>query len=167
MIRQIRTAVTPKEAEELERIAMGRTVLELGSHFGFSTVVMARVALRVVAVDWHRGDGHAGPDSTLTDYFQNLDDYEVRDKVISMVGRFEDVLPMLKHDSFDAAFIDGQHLYEDVKRDAIMTLPLLKPESFLAFHDYGPEHFGVKQAVDDLFPTHPMRRFDNLVTVQL
>ena len=40
----VTSAVTPDEAMALANLARGRTVLELGAHYGFSTIVLASVA---------------------------------------------------------------------------------------------------------------------------
>ena len=54
----IRTGVHPSEAFALKTMAHNKVVLEFGAQLGFSTIVMAQVARRVVSVDWHRGDDH-------------------------------------------------------------------------------------------------------------
>ena len=144
----ITSAVTDAEATRLADLARGRTVLEVGSWYGFSTVVMARVARVVHAVDWHRGDEHAGVRETLGAFWANLERYAVRDRVVIHVGLAEVVLPVLRARSFDFAFLDGFHETEAVDRDARLILPLLRPGGMLAFHDYG--RFGVRPAVDGL-----------------
>ena len=145
---EILSAVTDAEAAQLTELARGRTVLEVGSWYGLSTVVMARTARMVHAVDWHRGDPHAGKRETLTSFWSNLERYDVRDRVVIHVGRAEVILPMLRPRSFDFAFLDGFHETEAVDRDARLILPLLRPGALLAFHDYG--RFGVRSAVDAL-----------------
>jgi len=120
----------------------------VGSWYGFSTILMAGVAERVHAVDWHRGDPHAGERETLTAIWSNLAEAGLRDKVVLHVGRTEDVLPVLRPASFTFAFIDGYHTTEAVAHDAQLVLPLLRPGALLAFHDYG--RFGVTRAVDAL-----------------
>lgn len=57
--------------------------------------------------------------------------------------------------SIDFVFIDGSHLYEDVKNDIDAWLPKVKIGGYLGGHDYNPdEKFsvnGVKTAVDEIF----------------
>ena len=92
----ILSAVTDAEAARLADLARDRIVLEVGSWYGLSTIVMARTAAMVHAVDWHRGDPHAGKRETLTTFWSNLERHDVRDKVVIHVGRAEVVLPMLR-----------------------------------------------------------------------
>jgi predicted O-methyltransferase YrrM len=145
---EITSAVTAVESHRLAELAKGKVVLEVGSWYGYSTIVMARVAKRVHAVDWHRGDAHAGERDTLATLWANLERYAVRDRVILHVGRAQDVLPVLRPGSFDLAFLDAFHTTEAVARDAALIRPLLRRGGMLAFHDYG--RFGVKEAVDAL-----------------
>jgi predicted O-methyltransferase YrrM len=151
---RIDSSVTAEEAHALAGLANGRTVLEVGSWRGFSTVTMAQTAVRVHAVDWHQGDDHAGRDESLSHLIANLDEYGVRDRVVVHVGRADAVLPMFRPESFDFAFHDAFHETEAVAADAALILPLLRPGGVLAFHDYGL--FGVAAAVDalDVEPLH-------------
>ena len=133
------TAVTVEEATELARIATGKTVLELGAYHGFSTIVLASVAERVISVDWHQGDDHAGRGDTWDLFINNLRQYGVADKVTVCRGRFEDEVPRLVDQGFtaDGAFIDGMHDLASVERDLKLALMLVKPGGFIALHDYG------------------------------
>lgn len=139
----IPSAVSIEECQKLGDLAKGKIVIELGSHFGRSTVALASMAARVHAVDWHRGDNHAGLNDSLDAFVANINRYRVRDKVVMHVGRFEDVLPLFKPASFDLAFIDGFHEREAVSKDLGMVTPLIKPDGVIAFHDYGLPAFGV------------------------
>lgn len=135
----ILTAVTADEAAELATLAAGKTVLELGAYHGYSTVVLASVAEQVVSVDWHQGDGHAGEGDTWEIFMSNLRRYGVADRVKPVRERFEVALPELLNFGwqFDGAFLDGHHSEESVTRDLDLTVPLVKPGGWIAFHDYG------------------------------
>jgi hypothetical protein len=51
---------------------------------------------------------------------------------------------------FDFVFIDGDHSYEQVKKDIQNYLPKIKSGGMLIGHDYGhADYMGVKQAVDE------------------
>lgn len=146
----IPTSVSALEAFRLRDLAKDRTVLEIGSWRGFSTVTMAHVAARVHAVDWHIGDEHAGHDDSLPQLFDNLGRYGVRDRVVLHIGASWDVVPLFPAGYFDFAFIDGYHTTEAVQRDAELVLPRLRTGALLGFHDYADERFGVTAAVDAL-----------------
>jgi predicted O-methyltransferase YrrM len=143
----IDSSVSSEEAYRLRDLARGARVLELGSWRGFSTVVMAQVALMVHAVDHHLGDEHAGFDESLTYLIEALDVYDVRRRVVVHVGSSEDVLPMLPEGRFDLAFIDAFHEAAAVRRDLALVRRLVKVDGIIAFHDYG--RFDVAEVVDE------------------
>ncbi|MBO0835409.1 MAG: class I SAM-dependent methyltransferase [Actinobacteria bacterium] len=143
----IPTAVKPSEADLLLQVASGGMVLECGAFYGFSTIVLAQVARRVHSVDWHRGDAHAGLVDTLPDYLENLKRYNAADRVVTHIGRFEDVLPYLRPGSFDGCFLDGQHDRASLDRDLRLIHPLIGRWGWLAVHDYGL--FDVAPALED------------------
>lgn len=148
-IPDITTATSQEELAELASLAEGKTVLEIGSFLGASTVTMAQSAKRVYAVDWHRGDIHHSPDTeTMFPFLQNLIDWDVRHKVIPMIGRCEHVLPVLRPASFDLVFVDGVHTKEGTYRDGGYALNLVRPDGVVAFHDYGVH--GVTPAIEEL-----------------
>ena len=90
--------LTPAEADELRRLAAGRTVLELGAWKGRSTVVLAEVASYVVSVDRHRGiPGHG---ESLDEYLANVRDLA---NVAVVIAGFADIVPHL------ARLRDGLH----------------------------------------------------------
>lgn len=138
--------MSPAELARLAELADKRTVLEVGSWLGASTVAMAATARIVHAVDWHRGDPHAGDDETVHQFLDNLASHGVRDRVVAHIGRTEDVLPILRPRSFDFAFHDAFHETDAVLADLAAMWPLMAPGSQIAVHDYGL--FGVKDAVD-------------------
>lgn len=136
----VTTAITGPEAEELGRLAQGKTVLELGSYHGFSTVVLASVADRVYAVDWHMGDDHAGVGDSWGEFTKNLNEYpDAASRVVVCRGRFEDEVPKLAAEGVrvDGAFLDGMHDEPSVTRDLALALTLVRPGGFIAAHDYG------------------------------
>lgn len=146
----IASSVTAQEAFRLRDLAKDRVVLEVGSWRGFSTVTMAQVATRLHAVDWHRGDDHAGHDESLPYLMAALDDYGVRERVIVHVGSSEQVVPLFPAGHFDFAFIDAYHTAEAVRRDAELVLPRVRSFGLIGFHDYGDDRFGVTEVVDAL-----------------
>jgi predicted O-methyltransferase YrrM len=141
---------TDAEAAELARLGAGRIVLEVGTFKGFGAVLLARAGATVWAVDWHRGDTDLGPRDTLCSWWTNVRRHHVEDQVVGLVGRTEVVLPLLRPQSFELAFVDAAHDLVSVRRDIGLTLPLLRPGATIAFHDYCPTWPGVMRAVDEL-----------------
>ncbi len=135
----VTSAVTAGEAIALANLARDGTVLELGAHYGFSTIVLASVAEKVYSVDWHQGDPHAGEGDSWGTFNFNLLRYGVRDRVTVCLGRFEDEVPKLAEQGIitDGAFIDGMHDEESVTRDLALALQVVRPGGFVAAHDYG------------------------------
>lgn len=53
-------------------------------------------------------------------------------------------------EQLDFVYIDGNHSYENVKRDITNYFPLVKPSGVIGGHDYVPYYFkGVVQAVNE------------------
>lgn len=150
----IPTHMSPEETAALVDLARGRYVLEVGSWLGHSTVEMARVAERVWAVDWHRSDPHlewatGGCVDSARQFLDNLDRAGVRDRVVAVIGRSEEVLPRLAGGRFDLVFLDGYHSEEQTETDARNALSVLGPvpgrNQVIAAHDYGL--FGVTEGL--------------------
>ncbi len=86
---------------------------------------------------------------TNTRYWDNILLWE--DYSYNVVDEFED-------NSIDFIYIDGNHSYEDTKKDIELYLPKVKPNGYIAGHDY-MEHFqgcidAVKETVgepDEIF----------------
>lgn len=147
---QIEGWTTDAEAAELRRLAGDGLVLEVGTFKGFGAVWMAQGGATVWAVDWHRGDTDLGPRDTLCAWWTNVRRHHVEDQVVGLVGRIEQTLPMLRHESFDLVFVDAAHDLDSVRRDIALCRPLVRPGGRIAFHDHSPVWPGVVQAVAEL-----------------
>lgn len=174
----IPTATTQRERDELAKLARGKVVLEIGSRYGASTIGMAAGAELVYALDWHRGDvwhgGEAGGES-LGLFWAYVSRYGLKDKIVPLVGRSEQVLPKLADRQFDLIFIDGDHSYEGVRYDLEEAVRLLKPGGTIALHDYRREELldyddelklGITKAVEERFGK-PEVIVDTLAVVRL
>lgn len=151
----IPSAVSDAECRTLHSLAQEKVILELGSFYGRSTVVMAQSADRVYSIDTHKGDDHTGSADTYPSFKDNLVKYSVMEKVIVYIGKFEVVGQNLPVGIFDMSFLDGQHDYESVRRDIALMRKVVKPGGCLAFHDYTGDvdinpQFGVSRAVNEL-----------------
>jgi len=81
-----------------------------------------------------------------------LDKYKERSRLIPK--RSDDALEDLKGMKFDFIWVDGDHGYDQVKRDISNYMPLVKPGGFFGGHDYGsPSYPGIAQAVGELETT--------------
>jgi predicted O-methyltransferase YrrM len=75
----------------------------------------------------------------------------------TLIQKFSlDAYPTLRPKSFDFGFIDGDHSLRAALLDIENCLKLLKPGSILCGHDYKPNEYGVKEAVDTLLPNHQL-----------
>lgn len=140
----------PAEGETLQRLAIGKTVVEIGSFKGLSTIVMARVARTVVAIDPFDQCEVTNRRDTFPVFRENIREHGVEGKVVPIVATSGQVCPLLQRGAFDLGFIDGEHTYQAVCADISYMAPLIKPGGVLTFHDYGhPEFPGIAQAVDE------------------
>lgn len=159
----IPSAVTDDECRRLGELATGRRVLELGSYFGRSTIVLASTAEVVHTIDLHPEVPGEGVASTLPPFLANVERYDLRHRVVAHFGFSQLIVPLLPERWFDLVFLDAQHQREPVEEDVELVLPHVRNDGVLAFHDYGVagvEHrgtwdpFGVTEVVDALAAAH-------------
>ena len=159
VIPEIPTAITAAETEELQELARGCQVLEVGSLLGYSTVVLAQVAHRVFSVDPHGGYPTDHPRPTLPAFLQNLEDYHVLDKVVQIIGYDHWVVPSFRDKEFGLVFIDTTGTYNQTLDSAMMAWRVVAPGGHLAIHDCGhPEWPGAAAAVQQ-FSNYADREF--------
>lgn len=151
----LQSALADDESRELYALARGRRVLEMGTYFGKSAIVMAQSAAVVHTVDNHRGDstiGYAGDTPVppfLVPFFTALHEYGLSGKVCVHVGDFDHVVTRFGRAVFDMVFHDGDHTFEAVQHDLDIAHTTIVPGGTLAVHDYGRAGMdGVKRAVD-------------------
>jgi hypothetical protein len=136
----VRGWLTYEEADILTRAASGRVGLEVGTFCGKSTLLLGQVCPLLVTVDTHRGDRNVGPQNTLTEFLTNLGLFEKRcllNRVIPVIGRIEDIGPLLAPASFSFIYIDAEH-YEDAAEASVKAVEhCTSPDCVWAFHDYG------------------------------
>lgn len=121
--------LTANEADELRRLAQGRTVLELGAWKGRSTVVLAQVSQYLVSIDKHEGISEVGGEDSLPEYLGNIRGFT---NVGMVVAEFSLFVPWLK--AFDMVYVDGNHDYKSVERDTILAKKTAL--HIIAFHDW-------------------------------
>jgi len=147
----ISTSVTVREAAELAGFADGQAVLEIGSAFGYSAVMMALAGGQVTAID-----AHSWIPGSLETMTANMAAYGVADRVAILCETSCSAMPRLAagEASFGLIFVDGDHQAEPVRHDVGWALRLLAPGGVLACHDCSEDCCcpGVRQALDELFP---------------
>lgn len=152
---EISTSLTDAEADKLRLLAADGDVLEIGSAYGFSAIVMALAGATVVAVDPHLWLRSYDP------MVANLAAYKVPHLVDIRRGPSQTILLELTAEghTFDLVWIDGDHEQAAVERDVALALPLLRPGSgVLACHDWDEATCpGVRAALEaKLGPPHEL-----------
>jgi len=103
------------------------------------------------------------PEKYRTKIGRNQDGMDVAfDTFLNVTAKFKNKIHLLKmfseeaakhidDDSLDFCFIDGNHLYEYIKRDIELYYPKVKKGGLFGGHDYDMPGTGIKQAVDECF----------------
>jgi len=136
-----------------------KTMIEIGSFVGESTVLFARSFKEVIAIDPFLADyDPADPTSYLFEFKNVYETYLERtgdhQNIKTIVSTSNDALDELKGLKYDFVYIDGLHTYEGVKTDITNYLPLVKEGGVIGGHDYTksmPHLVGVYDAVNEMF----------------
>ena len=147
-----------------EQASHAKTIVEIGSWLGRSTVGMAdNTSGTIYAVDTWKGSKEqvhydilsAHPEDWL--YFQFVENTSANPNIYPMKRTsLHAAQTFLKHNiKFDLIFIDASHDYENVRADILAWKPLLAENGIIAGHDINWS--GVRQAVTELtlFETVP------------
>ncbi len=127
-------------------------IVEIGCYRGRSTISLAlgsqaKRREKVYAIDPHN-------DLENRELFiKNIKGERVEDYVIADHRKSEDVIAQFNSD-IRLLFIDGSHIYEDVKKDILLWKGCLIDGGMIALHDYLPEDHplhrpDVKRAIDE------------------
>jgi len=131
------------------------TMIEIGTFTGESTVIFGDHFEKVIGIDPMLQDYDPQDPTSKFNFNEVLEMFNERTKSydnISLIQKTsDDALGKLTGRTFDFIYIDGIHQYENVKRDIINYLPMVKKGGVIGGHDYGPSWPGVKQAVDEMF----------------
>lgn len=133
-----------------------KTMIEIGSFVGESTVMFAQSFKKVIAVDPFQADyDPADPTSYLFEfknvYQTYLDRTGAYKNIETIVSTSDEAASKLGGLKYDFVYIDGLHTYDGVKNDIQNYLPLVKDGGVIGGHDYTnqiPHLVGVYEAVN-------------------
>ena len=137
-----------------------KTMIEIGSFVGESTVLFAQSFKKVIAIDPFLADyDPADPTSYLFEFKNVYDTYLERtsphSNIETLTMTSDEASKVLNEETFDFVYIDGLHTYDGVKTDIINYLPKVKKGGVIGGHDYTNDtvhtHLeGVKRAVNEM-----------------
>lgn len=134
------------------------TMVEIGSYAGESTVVFAKHFKKVIAIDpfiegYDEKDPtcYCAPLSTVV-YEAFKERTKFFNNIVHIKKTSDDAVEDI--DKVDFVYIDGNHEYEQVKKDILNYLPKIKKGAFIGGHDFVVTQpaawIGVKKAVLEL-----------------
>ena len=162
-IDKIQGYLVPGQEKVLYRLASSlkpsSTIVEIGCYLGKSTACLAYGAPRnskIYTIDTFEGNKK---DFIEGVQFRGGNFYKKFKKNVKRLGLFAKIRP-LKGFSYeigkkwnkpvDLLFIDGSHVYEDVKLDFELFFPWLKPRGLVVFHDVSPDFPGVYRVWNEI-----------------
>ncbi|WP_081618904.1 glycosyltransferase [Thioalkalivibrio sp. ARh3] len=145
-----------------------RTVVELGTHGGFSYFAFCQAVqtlgtnTRCYAVDHWKGDEHAGfYDESIYERVKSYNETHYANFSRLVRSSFDDALQHFSDGSIDLLHIDGRHFYEDVKHDFESWLPKLSDRAVVILHDTNvrERNFGVFRLWEEIRNEYPNFEF--------
>ena len=146
--KEIVSAMTKKEVEALIEYSLktedNGVMVEIGSYLGCSGTAIGTVAQKKGSKFYMIDPFYETSRDECEENIKKrgVNQYNIIQEPSAEYGETFD------HD-IDFIFIDGDHLYDGVKKDCDAFLPLVKPGGFVLFHDYNSSWEGVKKAVDE------------------
>jgi predicted O-methyltransferase YrrM len=120
-------------------------IVEIGSWKGRSTVWLAAGAQlarqRVYAVDRHSASREDPSANTLAEFLRNIERAGVADAVEPVVMSSADAAAVI-HGPVELLFVDGDHSFAGVQRDAETWLPKIIEGGVVLFHDVATAGYG-------------------------
>jgi len=136
-----------------------KTMIEIGSFVGESTVLFAQSFKEVIAIDPFLANYDPKDPTSYLFEFKNvyqtyLDRTGDHQNIKTIVSTSNDAVEKLGGLKYDFVYIDGLHTYDGVKTDITNYLPLVKEGGVIGGHDYTnqiPHLVGVYDAVNEMF----------------
>ncbi len=147
-----------------------RSIVELGTHLGFSCYVFAQAVQRlgldssISALDSWEGDDHAGfYGEEVYSSVREVVDANFPDSVRMVRGYFDQSRQLFADDSVDLLHIDGRHGYDDVRTDYETWRSTVRDGGIVLFHDIAErqEGFGVWRLWEELASEGPSFMFEH------
>jgi len=139
-------AVKTKEMADETGVLIGPRVkgMEIGTQRGLT---LCHILKNVPNIDMVAID----PAQLWDEFYENTKPYRSRIQIIQLYS--DQAVPMWKPEEFDIIWIDGDHSYNQVKRDIINYRPFVKKGGIFGGHDFGPTSCGcgVILAVNEIF----------------
>lgn len=124
-------------------------VVEIGSAWGLSTMILARASRRtVVTVDTHLGSGSMKPESSLAEFTANTRRLGVGDRLEAHTMTSADLAAVYSGEPAALLYVDGLHTFEGATSDIDAWLPHVRHDALVVFDDYADPEFDVRDAVD-------------------
>lgn len=146
------------------------TVVELGTHNGFSFFTFCEAAERLgidstlSAIDTWEGDDHAGfyGEEIYTEV-RGVKESLYDSRAVLLRGYFSDFVDTFDDGSIELLHIDGRHGYDDVKEDFESWLPKVAEHGVVLFHDIAvhEREFGVWRFWSELEQQYPTFGFEH------
>lgn len=147
-----------------------RSVVELGTHAGFSFFVFAEAVRRLgidaelSALDTWRGDEQSGLyDESVLVGVREIAEREYAGFTRLLRGYFSESRPLIPDESVDLLHIDGRHGYADAREDYESWVSAVRDGGVILFHDIAERApgFGVWRLWDELAAEHPSFAFEH------
>lgn len=132
-------------------------ILELGTYYGCSFFAFTqaikdhKIPTTLMGVDTWEGDEHTlfyGEE--VMKVFQLVQLLYSEPNCFAYKDTFENFLANLKNDIADIILIDGLHTYEASKQDFEQSLPKLKENGIILFHDIKVDRFSLQKYWNEL-----------------
>lgn len=177
LVENIKGYLVPGQEKALMVIAsklpQKSVVVEIGSYMGKSTACIALASpksTKIYAVDTFRGnkkDFRENKQFIGGDFYekfkQNLSKLGIWNKIVPQIGKSYGIGKKWKL-PIDFLFIDGSHVYEDVKNDFELFYPFVKDGGIIALHDVSAGHPGVLKCWKENV-TKKIRQYENVHTL--
>lgn len=135
-----------------------KTMIEIGSFIGESTIIFANYFKHVNAIDPFKPNydpldptSNFNFDDVYEEFKNRIEPKKEKVTIHRMLS--DDAVKLLNKNKYDFIYIDGLHTYDGVKNDIINYLPLVKKGGVIGGHDFGTSHkhlTGVTEAVKEM-----------------